>query len=439
MLEKYDVPVPRYTSFPPATHFYPLASDVYVAALASRSQRSLSLYLHIPFCRSMCLFCACSVVLNRSGERQERYVQALLHEIDLLPFSRKEEVVEVHFGGGTPTSLTIEQMERILFRLSQKFSLQGTLSIEIDPRTVWEDRGEKLSFLREKGFSRVSFGVQDFSSAVQEAVRRRQSQEISLWTYEEARRLGFLEVNLDLIYGLPQQTVESFAKTIRDIIALSPEQISLFSYASVPHLKPHQKVLKDFPSREEKFQIYRNAREALVQAGYIAIGMDHFAKPQSALGRAYRERKLYRNFQGYSVCAAEEMVGLGLSSIGFVQNGFFQNTKSLDGYLQAIGEETLPIERGYLLQEEDILRRYVLQEMLCHFRIEKRNVEEKFLLDFDTYFAKELASLEDMEAEGLLERGASFVQVTPLGEMFVRNIAARFDPYACGMHHAKGI
>ena len=334
-LAKFDRPVPRYTSYPTAPQFHLIAQDLLIEKLHAfdRTEKLLSIYLHIPFCKSMCLFCGCSVVLNRQPERQERYFRHLIQEIERTAryFSKKRAVSQLHLGGGTPTSLTEEQFEILMARLHECFDFteEAEISIEIDPRTVFEDEGTKLTVLRRLGFNRVSFGVQDLDPAVQEAVKRRQTEEMTITTYQRARDLGFSVINIDLIYGLPLQTPASFSKTAEKLLALKPDRIAFYSYAKVPWLKPHQKAISDsdLPSTEDKFRIYTEAREKFMDGGYLAIGMDHFALEGDSIANAYREKKLTRNFQGYAVQLADDMLGFGLTSIGFLENSFFKMSK----------------------------------------------------------------------------------------------------------------
>jgi oxygen-independent coproporphyrinogen-3 oxidase len=423
LLTKWNRSVPRYTSYPTAPQFEPVDEKIYRDKLAQfdLSSKPLSLYFHIPFCKSMCLFCGCSVVLNRKPERQSQYLAHLLREIELVAqhFSTKKKVSQLHLGGGTPTSLTIPQFELLLAKIQRYFDFtsDAEISIEVDPRTVFADQGEKLTALKRLGFNRVSFGVQDLDPKVQEAVRRRQSEEMTVSTYHKARELGFMGINIDLIYGLPFQTIERFTKTAEKLIELKPDRIALYSYAKIPWLKEHQKAIPEetLPSTEEKFGIYVEARARFMQAGYAAIGMDHFALQSDSLAKAYQGRSLTRNFQGYAVQLAEDMIGFGLSAIGFIENGYFQNAKELESYQSLIREGRLPVTRGYLLSEEDILRRQVIQSIMCHFAIDKKYTH--------------LADLKSLIAEGFLEETTDQWIATPMGRLFIRLVAAAFDSY----------
>ncbi len=436
-LSQMDIAVPRYTSYPTAPQFAPMDGALFAQKLTQfdGTTKPLSLYLHIPFCRSMCLFCGCSVVLNRNPEVQERYLRHLLEEIRRTAsvFSQRRVVSQVHFGGGTPTSLTQGQLEILLKILRERFLIapDAEISIEIDPRTVQEDCGAKLSFLRQLGFNRVSFGVQDLDASVQEAVRRRQSEEMTRSTYDRAKKLQFSSVNIDLIYGLPKQTAFSFARTVKKLLEMRPDRIALYSYAKVPWLKPHQKAIpeNDLPSTEEKFRIYVEARETLMAGGYVAIGMDHFSLAEDPIALAYREGKLTRNFQGYSVAMAEDMLGFGMSAIGFLENSFFQNFKETASYEAAIQKGDFALFQGFVLDEDDQKRRWTIQALMCHFVLEKKKFEALFGCPFDLYFAKEAERLKGLTEQGLLIESFERLEPTPLGRLLIRQIASVFDAY----------
>jgi oxygen-independent coproporphyrinogen III oxidase len=423
LLAKWNRSVPRYTSYPTAPQFHPIGEEVLHEKLSAFDQtaKPLSLYFHIPFCKSMCLFCGCSVVLNRNPERQTLYLDRLLKEIELAArsFSSKRRVSQLHLGGGTPTSLTIAQFEKLMEKIHCHFTLiEGAeISIEIDPRTVYADNGEKLSALKRLGFNRVSFGVQDLDPKVQEAVRRRQSEEMTVSTYYKARELGFHGINIDLIYGLPFQTIESFAKTANRLIEMKPDRIAFYSYAKIPWLKEHQKAIPDetLPSTEEKFGIYVDARARFMNQGYTAIGMDHFALSNDPMAQAYHAKTLTRNFQGYAVQLASDMLGFGLTAIGFLENSYFQNLKELEAYQAAIGSGRLAVAKGYVLNEDDILRHQIIQSIMCHFEVDKKYLH--------------LADIEPLKRDGLLEETADKLVATPLGRLFIRLIAASFDAY----------
>ncbi len=436
-LLRWNRSVPRYTSYPTAPQFYSLGLTDATSALKrfDESVRPLSLYLHIPFCSSMCLFCGCSVILNRRPEKQASYVDLICKEILLAAkeFTSKRKVTQLHFGGGTPTMLTEAEFDQILGVLHSVFSIDADaeVSIEIDPRTVYSDEGKKLRYLKKAGFNRVSFGVQDLDPVVQEAVRRRQSEEMTIKTFEMAREIGFSGINIDLIYGLPYQTTERFQRTAHRISEMRPDRIAFFSYAKVPWLKEHQKAMPEEaePSIEEKFQIYVDARKIFLEAGYEAIGMDHFSLSEDSLTKAFHQKDLWRNFQGYSLKLADDLLGFGVTSIGFMDSAFLQNVKTIEEYRREIEADRLPVLRGYVLDEEDQLRRWVIQRIMCHFELDKREFERIFSRSFDEHFALERAALEALKEEGMLEESADKLLPTELGCLFIRLIASVFDAY----------
>ncbi len=411
ILAMWNRSVPRYTSYPTAPQFYPLDPP------ELKSDQPISIYIHIPFCKTMCLFCGCSVILNRNPERQSDYLAHLIKEISLIP---KHQVSQLHLGGGTPTSLSEKEFDLLMEALRSHFEIlpDAEISIEIDPRTVYADQGKKLNHLKQLGFNRVSFGVQDLDPLVQEAVKRRQTEEMTVETYYRAREIGFDGINIDLIYGLPHQTPERFEKTAEKLIGLKPDRMAFYSYAKVPWLKSHQKAIPDetLPSTEDKFRIYVEARARFMKAGYSVIGMDHFALHSDSLAKAYVEKKLYRNFQGYSVLRAENMIGLGVSSIGFFNNCYMQNVKDLETYQSRVSAGMLPIEKGYLLNADDIRRRKAIQSWMCHFELDKQECDA-------------LADMEHLKMDGfVVERNAKYL-ATPLGRVFIRLIASAFDSY----------
>jgi oxygen-independent coproporphyrinogen-3 oxidase len=446
-LELWNRAVPRYTSYPTAPQFAPLEVAVLLShlSLLDRKEKPLSLYFHIPFCKTMCLFCGCSVVLNRKPERQNRYLQHLLKEIELLSsrFQIKKKVAQLHLGGGTPTSLTIEEFEQLMEKIKTHFELllDAEISIEIDPRTVHSDKGEKLRALKRLGFNRVSFGVQDLDPKVQRAVHRDQSEQVTVETFYRAKELGFHGINIDLIYGLPFQTRKSFAITALKLAELKPDRIAFYSYAKVPWLKPHQKAIPEesLPSLEEKFGIYVEARELFMNRGYMPIGMDHFSLATDPLFDAYKAKKLTRNFQGYAVQMAEDMIGFGITSIGFIENAFFQNIKEIASYEEAIQKGKIPMLRGFVLQEDDRMRRWAIQSLMCHFALDKKSFKERFTIDFDTYFVKEKKALISLQKEGLLEEIEEKILPSPLGRLFIRLIAAVFDIYIEKGSYSKAV
>lgn len=430
---KYDQAVPRYTSYPTAPMWDTLDEKIYRFHL-EKSKGPLSLYFHIPFCKTMCLYCGCSVILNRKKENEEKYVRYLLKEISLLArFLKGREVKQIHFGGGTPTQLDLIHLHTLFNALDQTFHIdyQSEIAIEIDPRTVFEDDGEKLKGLKEIGFNRVSFGVQDLDPKVQEAIKRRQTEEMTKATYYKARQLGFSGINMDLIYGLPFQTVESFSKTLDGIIEMSPDRIALFSYAKVPWLKPHQNAMKDawLPSTEEKFGIYLQAKERFQQGGYISLGMDHFAKKEDELAKGLETKKLQRNFQGYTLKLAETMIPLGVTAVGDVSSGYFQNVKELEPYYAALDENRFPIGKGLVLSDDDRARRWVIHTLMCNLSLSKNEFQAKFGPHFDTYFQQEISQLIEFERDNMLINNFDEIRIIGKGSLFIRNIVSSFDIY----------
>ncbi len=443
LLRSLDKPIPRYTSYPTAPSWGPLQPEDYAKALQTLAERDtpIALYFHIPFCRTMCLFCGCSVVLNRRPENEERYVEYLSKEIALVAkhIGKKKRILQLHFGGGTPTKLSCELLKKLVATIQEHFICTDAaeIAIEIDPRTVFEDRGEKLHLLHDLGFNRVSFGVQDTNEKVQEAVRRRQSYEMTKYTFDLARSLQFAGISLDLIYGLPYQTLSTFQKTIQDIIDLHPDRVSLFSYAKIPWLKEHQKAIPEdtLPSTEEKFRIYLMARKALVEAGYKAIGMDHFALPTDDMYLAYKNKTLRRNFQGYTVLGTDDLLSFGITAIGYSQNGYFQNVKELSEYYSLLDQDILPIFRGKMLHQDDCIRRWVVERLMCDFRVDKEQFFARYLTPFDTYFTLERKRLEPLIALGLVHDEEHAIYATMQGEPFIRNITSCFDFY---LHEPSG-
>ena len=438
-LKVYDKPLPRYTSYPTAPLWYSLTQADYVEHLSRIEGQSVSVYIHVPFCHSMCLYCGCSVVLNRKRENEERYVAALQKEIRLLPF-KKKEVTQLHFGGGTPTKLTVEDFQALFETLQERFvfSKNAEIAIEIDPRTVFGDGGEKLRGLKRVGFNRVSFGVQDTDQQVQEAVKRRQTRQMTEETFHKAREIGFEGgINVDLIYGLPYQTEQTFRQTAEEIVALGPDRIALFSYAKVPWLKAHQKAIKDetLPTTEEKFHLYIAARETFLAAGYVALGMDHFAKKEDSLSLGIANGTLGRNFQGYTLKASPLLIPLGLTAVGDLGSGYFQNEKELDDYYGALEQNRLPIHRGMILKPEDQLRRYVIHTLMCRFKLDKKEFEALYHEQFDVHFAKEVQALQPFIDNGFVIDTPNDLQIVGNGQLFVRNIVSAFDEYLPSQKH----
>ena len=433
MIARYDRPGPRYTSYPTAVQFHEgFTVDDYRAA-AGRSG-ALSLYFHIPFCDTICFYCACNKIATKDRSKAEPYLQAMDREMAMQAeiFNQGQPVEQLHWGGGTPTFLNHEQMRWLMKRTGEHFGLldddSGEYSIEIDPREVQPDT---LSVLREIGFNRMSIGVQDLDARVQLAVNRVQSAELTFGVMRQARDLGFRSVSLDLIYGLPHQTLESFGRTLDAVIAERPNRLSIFNYAHMPErFKPQRRIdAADLPAPQTKLDILQMAGQKLQEAGYVYIGMDHFALPDDELALAQEQGHLYRNFQGYSTHAHCDLLGFGVSAIGSVGNTYAQNVKDLDSYYAAIGEGRLPIERGLVLSRDDLIRRDAISELICQFRLDFEAFGSRWDIDAREYFAAEIEKLRDMERDGLLGIDDAGLRVTDPGRLLIRNICMVFDAY----------
>lgn len=436
MIKKYDKPAPRYTSYPPATEF---KSDIdpteYVKKVTESNTRKtpLSLYFHIPFCENACHFCGCNVIITRRKEVVEPYLKHLYREMDLyktLIDTDSRKVIQLHWGGGTPNYLTDTQTVELFQEIKNRFTIdkKAEISIEIDPRHVDQER---IYLLKEVGFNRVSFGIQDFNPKVQQAVNRIQPEEMIFDVMKWIRQSKFESVNIDLIYGLPYQTVETFEDTIEKTIKLNPDRIAVFNFAYVPWLKRLQRNIDEntLPKPEEKLKILQMTIEKLTKAGYIFIGMDHFAKPNDELAVAQRQRTLHRNFQGYTTKAQAELFGFGATSISMLYDGYIQNYKVLREYYESLENGNLPVERGVFLTQDDIVRRDVIMRLMCHFRLIKDEINSKFGIDFDSYFRYELSQLKDMQDDGLLTMYPDRIDISPIGRLLIRNIASIFDIY----------
>ena len=437
LIKRYDKSGPRYTSYPTAVQFHEGFGEVEYRDWALRSNESgnpLSLYFHIPFCDTVCYYCGCNKVVTKDRGRASPYLERLHKEIALQGalFDEHRTVDQLHWGGGTPTFISHDEMRDLMRVTGEHFNLRsddsGEYSIEIDPREV---RTDTIALLRELGFNRMSLGVQDFEPAVQKAVNRIQSEESTMAALAAARAEGFKSISIDLIYGLPHQSVESFARTLDKILAISPDRLSVFNYAHLPELfKPQRRINEaDLPAPQEKLDILQNTIETLTAAGYVYIGMDHFAKPDDELAVAQRGGTLYRNFQGYSTHADCDLVGLGSTSIGQVGDSYSQNLKELEAYYERIDAGSLPVFRGYELNPDDKLRRAVITDLICHFELEKAKVEQAYNIRFDDYFATELKDLAGMEKDGLLSLSPERIQVADAGKLLIRNICMVFDRY----------
>ena len=437
LIRKYDKAGPRYTSYPTAVQFHAGFGEAEYReqALASNAGgRSLSLYFHIPFCDTVCFYCACNKIVTKNRRHAAPYLDHLYREIALQGtlFDRSRPVAQLHWGGGTPTFISADQMRELMRVTGEHFRLldddRGEYSIEVDPRET--DDGT-IALLRELGFNRLSLGVQDFDPEVQQAVNRIQSQDITLKVMDAARREGFKSISVDLIYGLPFQTAASFGRTVDEIVAQSPDRISVFNYAHLPELFKTQRQIdaSALPPAAEKLEILKTAIEQLTRAGYVYIGMDHFAKPDDELARAQQAGTLYRNFQGYSTHADCDLIGLGATSIGMVGDSYSQNLKGLEEYYARIDMGRLAVFRGVRLDADDRLRRATITDLICHFTLDFARIEHRFGIRFDDYFALELAELIDMQADGLLALSETGIRVLPPGRLLIRNICMTFDRY----------
>jgi oxygen-independent coproporphyrinogen-3 oxidase len=435
LVQKYNVPGPRYTSYPPATHF---TTEVSLDDLNDRmranaqSERDLSLYFHLPFCWSLCWFCGCTTVITTDQSASGTYLDYLNKELDLAgrTLNPKRKVVQLHFGGGTPTFLTPAEIRKLGQSIRSRFDLAEDVEagVEIDPRRLSR---EHLQALREVGFNRASIGVQDHNPEVQKAVHRIQPFSQTQRVVDWIREVGFSSLNIDLIYGLPYQTPESFEKTLNEILVLRPNRFAVFSYAHVPWMKPAQKILADkiLPSPETKLQLLKLTIEKLTSAGYCYIGMDHFAREDDELAVAQKQKSLQRNFQGYSTRGGADIYAFGMSSISQADGIYWQNLKELPAYRAALDEGRLPVAKGYILTEEDQLRRQTIMRLMCDLSLDYAGMSQRLGVDFPTHFARELDSLSDLEADGLVQRRETGLNVTEAGRLFIRNIAMRFDAY----------
>lgn len=434
---KYDKPGPRYTSYPTAPQFNEAFTQKdYVEEIIKTNNGDehpdLSLYFHLPYCDTLCYFCGCNMLITRNRDRINEYIDYLKKEIDLLKkyISAKRKITQHHWGGGTPTHLNPDEINRLTSYISSSFEFKENSenSCEIDPRELTK---EHLEALRNNGFNRISMGVQDFNEKVQKAINRIQPEDITRQTVQWVRELDFKSINLDLIYGLPFQKVETFADTVERIIDISPDRIAVFNYAHVPWMKKHQELIKteDLPEPEEKLEILKNTIEMLTDAGYEFIGMDHFAKPKDELSIALEEKKLYRNFQGYSTNAGADLYAFGISSISQLNNVYAQNYKTEKEYFEALNSDKVPTSKGYRLSEDDQIRREVIMKIMCNFELNYKSIEKKFNINFKEYFANGLENLKTFEDDGLLIFNDDGFNVKDMGRLLIRNIAINFDGY----------
>ena len=439
LLTRFDVPGPRYTSYPTADRFVEaFGESQYVQALQMRQsgaigqQLPLSLYVHIPFCESLCYYCACNKIITKHKERAADYLRYLSKEVALHTrhLGRGQAVSQLHLGGGTPTFLSDAELRQLMAMLRQHFDFVpgGEYSVEVDPRTVTEQR---LAVLAELGFNRLSFGVQDFDPGVQKAVHRLQPAEQVFALVDASRRLGFESVNVDLIYGLPLQTPESFDRTLAQVNRLRPDRIALYAYAHLPErFKPQRRIhAEELPTGAAKVDMLSRSLETLTDAGYVYIGMDHFALPDDALAVAKRQGRLHRNFQGYSTQADCDLIALGVSSIGRIGSTYSQNAKTLEDYCDLLDQGHFPVVRGLALTRDDLIRRSVIMAIMCQGHLQYEAINLAWLIDFKSLFAKEMEQLQELQAQGLVTLSDAGIQVTPMGWFFVRGVAMVFDRY----------
>ena len=433
-VNRYNRPGPRYTSYPTAPvwtdSFGPKEFEVAIDD-ANRKRSPVSLYMHLPFCESLCLFCACNVVIRKDKSVTPPYLSVLKKEIDRMArgVSRERQVVQFHWGGGTPTYLSPEQIEDLFTYTHERFTFapDAEIGIEVDPRVTTRAHMETV---RKMGFNRLSMGIQDFKEDVQKAVHRIQSYEVTRDLIATVRDLGFDSINVDLIYGLPYQTADSFAHTIEQIVGLSPDRIAMFSYAHVPWLKKQQgSFVAHLPEGMKKFDIFRSGLLKFLEAGYLYIGMDHFAKKNDELAVSQRNRTLHRNFQGYTTKAGADLYGMGITAISGVQETYAQNYRDIPSWEKAVEERGLATMRGYRLSQDDVIRREVISRLLCHTVIVKDEISRQFGIHFDEYFAPELERLKMPQEDGLVAINDKEIRAAWLGRIFIRNLAMVFDPY----------
>ena len=433
-VNRYNRPGPRYTSYPTApvwTDSY--GPDDFESAMRSAELKKspVSLYMHLPFCESLCLFCACNVVIRKDKSGTPPYLSILKKEIAHIAsrVSRDREVTQFHWGGGTPTYLSPEQIEDLFTYTRARFTFapDAEIGIEVDPRVT---SSAHMETIRKMGFNRLSMGIQDFKPEVQKAVHRVQPYELTRDLIANARQLGFDSINVDLIYGLPHQTGESFAHTVEQIVSLSPDRIAMFSYAHVPWLKKQQgSFVKFLPEGMKKFDIFRNGLLKFLEAGYLYIGMDHFAKENDELAVSQRNRTLHRNFQGYTTKAGADLYGMGITAISGIQETYAQNYRDIPSWEKSVNDHGVATMRGYHLSNDDIIRREVISRLLCHTVIVKDEISRKFGIDFDEYFAPELKRLKIPQEDGLVVINDKEIRTAWLGRIFIRNLAMVFDPY----------
>lgn len=446
LIRRYDKLGPRYTSYPTADRFHAEFTEAtYFSYLEQRQtdpskNPPLSIYVHLPFCESLCYFCACNKIITQDHSRITEYLRYLSKEMDLVAarIGPDRRAAQLHFGGGTPTFLKPAELRELMSMLRSHFDFlpDAELGIEIDPRTVSD---ETMAMLGELGFNRTSFGVQDFDAAVQKSVNRIQPYEMVEKAFTASRKAGFESINADLIYGLPKQSMESFDRTLDRVIELSPERIALYNYAHLPSRFKAQRLIveADLPSAETRLQIFLMSVRRLLDAGYIYIGLDHFSKPDDELNKARIDKSLHRNFQGYTTRADCDLIGFGVSAIGKVGHSYSQSVRTVKAYYEHLDAGHLPVEKGFSLSADDVLRRQVIMELMCSGPVNFAAISQKYNIDFVSYFAPELEQLKQYEEAELIQVDADSISVTPKGRMFVRAVGMVFDKYLAQQTSAK--
>lgn len=432
VLDKYNYSGPRYTSYPTAVEFHEAFTIAdYDRACAQYPERPLSLYVHIPFCHKLCYYCGCNKVITRHSHKADEYLDILTHEIQQrASLLQGRRVTQLHFGGGTPTFLSNKQITRLMTLLRSEFFFEddAEISIEVDPREI---ELSVLDHLRSEGFNRLSIGVQDFNKEVQALVNREQDEEFIVQLVERAKQLGFRSTNLDLIYGLPKQTLETFSQTLEKVLEMKPGRLSVFNYAHMPQLFAAQRKIKDadLPSADEKMAILQHSISTLTEAGYQFIGMDHFALPDDELAIAQRKGVLHRNFQGYTTQGECDLVGFGVSAISMIGDAYAQNQKELKKYYEQVNEMRHALWKGVSLDSDDLLRREVIKQLICNFKLDKRTIEQQFGVPFHQYFKHDLALLQTFIDDQLVVVDDQYIEVTLRGRLLIRNICMCFDKY----------
>jgi oxygen-independent coproporphyrinogen-3 oxidase len=436
LVQKYNQSGPRYTSYPTAPQWHnDYGPGDYISALeaaADETDEPLSLYVHYPFCRKLCYFCGCNKVISSSEDKADAYLDRVEDEIQQVStlLSDRKQVTQMHWGGGTPSLMTEEQTRRSFAMLAERFDIadDAEIAMELDPRTTSH---EKLKWLRELGFNRISFGVQDLNDDVQRAINRDQSKTVTTDLYNAGREKGFDRINLDLIYGLPKQTLDYFRKTLEGTLTMRPDRVAMYSYAHLPKRIPAQRLIDEteLPKPSEKFDMYLLAQTMFLDSGYVQIGMDHFVLPEDELALALNRGKLRRNFMGYTVETAQDWIGFGVSAISYIHHEFAQNLSKIKEYHADVDAGHLPVQRGMQLSHDDLIRQFAIAELMCNFRLDGSILKQKFQIESEFYFEKEFVALIAFAEDGLVSIESGSVRVTEPGKNFVRNIAMIFDAY----------